>query len=134
MIKTYICKDGRVRAYDSDTHKVRSYPRILMEEKLGRPLEPYEQVHHLDGNMLNNDLSNLTILPIGEHQALHKRKYYDKITCCYYCGRPFLWTAKAQRNFHGACNRTGGKSHRGPFCSRECSGKYGNQEQLSRNR
>lgn len=133
MIRTYICKDGRVRAYDPETHKVRSYPRILMEEKLGRPLEPYEQVHHKDGNTLNNDLSNLEILPIGEHQALHSRKYCDKLVSCCWCGRTFLWTVKAQRNFYCNCRRPGGESHRGPFCSRECSGYYGRQEQLLRN-
>ena len=44
----YYNSDGRVRCYDKETKKVVSYPRILMEEKLGIPLEPYEQVHHID--------------------------------------------------------------------------------------
>lgn len=48
MKKNYLYtskKDGRVRLVivdDNGKHTSKSYPRILMGEKLGRPLEPYE--------------------------------------------------------------------------------------------
>ena len=58
----YVNKDGRYRCYDKVTKKVVSYPRILMAEKLGRPLEPYEDVHHIDGNCTNNKEENLQLL------------------------------------------------------------------------
>lgn len=35
--------------------------RLVMERALGRPLAPNENVHHLDGDKLNNDLSNLEL-------------------------------------------------------------------------
>ena len=60
-ISVYTNKDGRVRAYNKTTKKVTSYPRIVMEEKLGRKLLPDEQVHHKDKNPLNNDPDNLEI-------------------------------------------------------------------------
>ena len=65
-ISVYTCKDGRTRAYIKETKKVVSYPRLLMEEKLGRELNPDEQIHHIDENPLNNDINNLEIMKIGQ--------------------------------------------------------------------
>jgi hypothetical protein len=44
-----------------------------MEEHLGRPLSYNEVVHHIDGNKLNNDLSNLEVMDRGEHIRLHTK-------------------------------------------------------------
>jgi hypothetical protein len=41
-----------------------------MEQHLGRALEPWEHVHHKDGNKLNNELANLELVEIGEHAVL----------------------------------------------------------------
>lgn len=35
--------------------------RLVMEQHLGRYLEPTEVVHHIDGNPRNNDISNLRL-------------------------------------------------------------------------
>jgi FtsZ-binding cell division protein ZapB len=43
--------------------------RLVMAEHLGRPLEQHEVVHHIDGNNLNNKISNLQLLP---NQATHQ--------------------------------------------------------------
>ena len=44
--------------------------RIVMAETLGRPLEKWEVVHHIDGDNQNNDSSNLQLLPNQtEHTA-----------------------------------------------------------------
>lgn len=120
-VSVYTCKDGRTRAYIKETKKVVSYPRLLMEEKLGRKLNPDEQIHHIDENPLNNDINNLEIMKIGEHQRKHAPlKYFDKLTTCVWCGKEMIWTAKQQRDHHGNC-----PSIDKPFCSKSCIGKYG---------
>ena len=42
--------------------------RVVMEQILGRPLSPWEIVHHKDGNILNNSPENLELL---ESQSVH---------------------------------------------------------------
>jgi type IV secretory pathway protease TraF len=42
--------------------------RWLMEQHLGRKLETWEQVHHIDGNHLNNAIENLEVLSNADHQ------------------------------------------------------------------
>ena len=63
-----------------DTGKGRSYRkylgrhehRVIAEQKLGRPLEKGEIVHHIDGNCRNNDPENLMVLPSqAEHCRIH---------------------------------------------------------------
>lgn len=133
----YIGKDNRTRVAIKDQtgkYHIKSYPRILMEEKLGRPLEPYEDVHHIDGNPLNNDINNLQIILHGEHQKQHSQKYFDKMMTCPICGKEFLWTALQQRYFYSQSKRRdGSKRIKEPFCSKRCVGIYGRQEQIRRN-
>ena len=133
VISVYKCADNRVRAYCRDENnkaKVVSYPRILMEESLGRPLEPYEDVHHIDGNKLNNDLSNLEVINHGTHQRLHnKPKYHDKVAICEVCGNQFIWTTARQALYYSDLNRG---LHRIISCSNSCSSYYGRQKQLGR--
>jgi hypothetical protein len=47
--------------------------RYVMSEHLGRPLEKWEVVHHKDENKQNNDISNLEIMTLEEHQKHHNR-------------------------------------------------------------
>ena len=105
-----------------------SYPRILMEEKLGRPLEPYEDVHHIDGDKTNNSIENFKIVNHGEHQKRHNPpKYHDMLVICDVCGKEFVYTAKQESNYQRDLNR--GK-HRGQTCSKRCSALYGRREQI----
>lgn len=103
----------------------KSYPRFLMEQKLGRPLKNYEDVHHIDGDFTNNDLSNLEVKIHGEHQREHSTKLPLTITqvCCE-CGEEFVLTSE-QRN-----KLSQGRLRRF-FCSRRCAGIRGRREQLS---
>ena len=119
--KVYECKDGRMRVYDKETKKVRSYPRLISELN-GSELPDDSDVHHKDGNPLNNDPDNLEVIPHGTHQRIHSQKYIDEITTCEYCKRRFLWKAISQRNFYNNKNRRPGMA--GPFCSKKCSGLY----------
>ncbi len=48
---------------------------FVMEEMLGRYLDPGEVVHHEDDNPLNNDPSNLRLFPSqAAHRRFHSRK------------------------------------------------------------
>lgn len=38
-----------------------------------------EQIHHIDGNKLNNDYSNLILVDVASHSAIHKN--YEQLTC-----------------------------------------------------
>lgn len=45
--------------------------RHLMQNHIGRKLEKNEVVHHIDGNKLNNTLSNLQLMTKKEHTLFH---------------------------------------------------------------
>ena len=127
----YECRDGRVRVYDKETKHVMSYPKFLMEQVLDKKLSDNEQVHHIDQNPLNNDLSNLEIRTLGEHQREHNPpKYHDIKRKCDYCGEEFIWTAKQQKTFYSNQSRKGTKRSGKVFCSKRCSGCYGKEMQL----
>ena len=70
-VNIYRCKDGRMRVYIKGSQKVISYPKYVMEKYLGRKLKDNEQVHHKDGNPLNNDIDNLEVLTFEEHLNVH---------------------------------------------------------------
>ena len=122
-ISIYECRDGRYRVYLKDEKRVISYPKYLMEKKLGRKLNRNEQVHHKDGNPLNNDIDNLEIKLLGSHQKEHSTKYFDKEVNCPWCNKLFLWTAKQQARFYDNKKRKG-ISVDNAFCSRKCAGEY----------
>ena len=66
---------GYVYAYDPVLMKTRRYHRMVMEEVLGRSLEPTEIVHHKDGDRTNNDPSNLELMSRGDHNIEHDRRF-----------------------------------------------------------
>lgn len=66
------------------------YPlhRVLMENKLGRSLQPQEVVHHIDGDKNNNDPDNLMIMHWSDHSRQHQEEAAPPpvvLTC--FCGR-----------------------------------------------
>ncbi|MAH50529.1 hypothetical protein CMI37_32205 [Candidatus Pacearchaeota archaeon] len=46
---------------------------LTAEANIGERLKPNEIVHHLDGNVLNNDWRNLLIMTRAEHSSFHNK-------------------------------------------------------------
>lgn len=130
MSKLYVYrskKDHRERYIKTDDNGNRSwgsYPRILMEEKLGRPLEPDEDVHHIDEDVTNNDLSNLEVVKHGEHQRKHSTKYIDTVEKCQICGCNFVMKGSKWARLYVDLGRSFSKV-RGLTCGKSCAGKLG---------
>lgn len=74
--------------------------RWVMEQHLGRKLERGEIVHHIDGNTLNNELSNLRLMGTICHSQLHNviNTWSEDHACCISCG-----TTERPHKGHGLC-------------------------------
>lgn len=74
----------------ADSHGYVLEHRLVMAEYLGRPLTKQEVVHHLDGDKLNNHISNLQLVGWKTHP------WVIRVTCPH-CGTAFA---------HGAVERS----------------------------
>lgn len=69
-----ITKDNYVAVGDKEDNKHLMH-RTLAEKAIGKPLPKGAVVHHVDGNRLNNDPSNLVICENDSyHKLLHRRQ------------------------------------------------------------
>jgi hypothetical protein len=48
--------------------------RRIMQEHLGRKLEKWEVVHHINGNPKDNRIENLQLTTVSEHGKIHKAR------------------------------------------------------------
>ena len=94
-----------------------SYQKYIMETYLGRKLEQFETVDHIDKDPLNNAISNLRVLRRSEHSKIDVIRVRPVDFICPVCGKPFklegrrlhdLYYSKIKRNSFG------------PFCSKIC--------------
>ena len=96
-------KSGYYEIYTRKTHPYRPNDNwvrehiIVMENFLGRRLEKNEVVHHIDGDKTNNNINNLDLCTINEHNNCHAKAElivfelfkkgfveYDKVNKKYY--------------------------------------------------
>jgi hypothetical protein len=105
-MKTYSPK-YRTQLVWRNGKKVRK-SRWMMEQELGRKLEPSENVHHINGDPLDNRIENLIVLNVNKHLRLHKQVFPDGKVCVL-CGNPFQVNPR--------------KRKRNKCCSPECAQK-----------
>ncbi len=126
MIKVYgpyRRKDGRqhVIHYDGQHRRTQSYPRYLMEQELGRALESWEHVDHINNDPTDDRLENFQILTqkknnqkaIAANGKTAKWLYFE----CPICDTGFV----LKESVYTHNQVTQGKS--GPYCSKSCSAK-----------
>lgn len=117
-----VCKGGRYKYCRTEPPHPRAnanglYPlhRVIAENKIGRLLEAYEVVHHIDENKFNNTPENLEVLSRHDHSFQHQSARMRQIEAsCSWCETKFALIPsryrKRKANLYGL------------FCSRECAG------------
>lgn len=91
------------------------YPlhRVVVENKIGRLLESWEDVHHMDEDKSNNDPNNLEVLTKPEHGRKHRKIILMHFVCpC--CKKPFSVRGNIARKRQKQ-NKSGVL-----YCSRSC--------------
>jgi hypothetical protein len=106
---------GRFIYYSDGTRKTSLHHREVMEEYLARSLESNEVVHHLDGDKLNNELSNLQLMTRSSHSSGHSGEPEYWTLVCLQCQKSFVRKARIERDKKR-------RRKRGPFCSKKCAG------------
>jgi len=112
-----------VHAYKSGDHEGWVYEhRKVASDAIGRELDRYEEVHHLDGDKSNNRANNLLVLSRGQHAKLHhwlrngapgiERFGVDRVNS----GKAKAVTSVARCEVCGNCLQAKQKR----ACSREC--------------
>lgn len=104
----YTRKDGRQIVIlktpgPHQDHMTVSYPKYLVEVAIGRYLESDEQIDHIDGDFLNNDLSNLRIVKQSEHARSHVPERTSTSYICPICGSTYIVTVNS--GYRKTCSR-----------------------------
>lgn len=79
--------------------------RLIMEQYLGRYLDPKEEIHHINGNKKDNRIENLQLLSKSEHTKYemtghnyNKKDMSDRL--CNKCGNKTFINKKGYENWY----------------------------------
>lgn len=108
------------------------YHRHVASIKVGRWLRSHEHVHHIDGDITNNDPDNLMIVRNGDHNRIHRppqnicvvceERTYNKFYCSTKCQDIARIKKKVQIGSLGnRCEHCLTPTNNKRFCSQECS-------------
>lgn len=78
--------------------------RRVMEQLLGRKLQPQEHVHHKNEDKRDNRIENLEVMTLQQHVSLHKSKH-PKVKNCEHCGHTFAPNPQTRGRVK-TCSRT----------------------------
>lgn len=120
--------DGRSHIILFDGERNRrtvSWPKAMMEVKLGRVLQDDEQVDHIDDDPTNDAYENFQVLTPSANMLKERIKNGTTVKIgdfvCPQCGSPF------QRKMKYINNNQGTQQKAGPFCGRSCAGLFNQQ-------
>lgn len=108
-------KDGYIREHRYIAEKsIASKDQLVIKD--GRyVLDPNLDVHHIDGNKLNNSIDNLQIVTRSEHANIHGKQKQNRVTkVCKNCGRSFKIIN---------CRKDMAK-----FCSKKCMDEFSKRD------
>jgi endogenous inhibitor of DNA gyrase (YacG/DUF329 family) len=134
----------RVQVWDGKKSQYRY--RLVMEKHLGRPLEPNEVVHHINGDPTDDRIENLTLcVSNATHITTHHNHTYDTFVC-ETCGKEHKGEKRRKHHFCsrecwkkanktlGGCPPTHGKAQRRTYtcehCKQEFAGKRPDTKRL----
>lgn len=134
LYKVWHKKEGRFQANlisisNPGKRTTISYARYLMSLRLGRLLDKYEHVDHIDNDKSNDSIENLQILTPEQNKKKQEEfyKFHNKTILqlnCSCCGKEFDYAARNHR-YHVRLGRT-------EFCCSRSCGVRLQQKQLKK--
>ncbi|MBU0459355.1 MAG: HNH endonuclease [Nanoarchaeota archaeon] len=62
------------KVYKTKSGEIKSVHQRVAEKKIGGPVRKGYEVHHRDGNKINNRPGNLSVIKRSTHKTIHAKK------------------------------------------------------------